>query len=219
MRIAAIGDVHGCLDQLQQLLEHVKKHQPEQYIFIGDYVDRGPQIKEVVQFIIDFQKQNNVITLMGNHEDMLLQGMHDHQTDVSYQGRILPEHLIWFRELPIYHIDDQGRVYVHAGINRGLPMKHQSRSYMLWARDEFYFDNRSDGRFVVHGHTPLMLPFPDLKENRVNLDTGCVFGYVMSAAIFEDDQIQPKYLINNLGKVLDTQYKSFVEQIRAKSQQ
>ncbi len=75
--IIAIGDIHGCLDELKQLLQNCEKVEPpRKYVFIGDYVDRGPDSKGVIDLLIDllidFQRSHDVVCLMGNHEDLML---------------------------------------------------------------------------------------------------------------------------------------------------
>jgi serine/threonine protein phosphatase 1 len=72
-RIIAIGDLHGYYDPLKKLLELIDPGQEDLLVFIGDYIDRGPQSYEVVQALIDLQSSyENIVLLKGNHEDMML---------------------------------------------------------------------------------------------------------------------------------------------------
>ena len=73
-------------------------------------------------------------------------------------------------------IRDERRLYVHAGIVPGVPLNEQPREALLWIRDEFLSSDADHGFLVVHGHTPVESCFPDLRRNRLNLDTGACFG-------------------------------------------
>jgi serine/threonine protein phosphatase 1 len=111
----------------------------------------------------------------------------------------------WFRDLKLVHSDGL-RTFAHAGIQRGLSPSSplQSREYILWARDEFLYDMRKKGGFVVHGHTPQMNEWPDLRSNRLNLDTGAVFGSVLCGAVFDNTAgIYPTHFINQFGKIIE----------------
>lgn len=215
----AIGDVHGELDKLKALLQACKEHLARadvQYIFLGDYIDRGPDSKGV----IDLVREMNAITLVGNHETMLLEAIDggnllQYQWDHSY-GKIttysfgvetclgIPvEYTTWMRSLPYFH-NDSLRTFVHAGIQRWRPILEstQSKDYMTWARDEFMNDPSLEGGFVVHGHTPRPGCPPDLRENRLNLDTGACFGGLLSAAVFDGKKPGPTHFIQHTGQLV-----------------
>jgi len=213
-----VGDIHGCYKELMQLFEHIYKNIPEEpveYVFIGDYIDRGPDSKKVVQFLIDLQRvpmtDSKIICLMGNHEDMML---YEHsmwmanggrQTQQSYGDDELTkfQHSEWCAKLPLYHVDTRGRVFVHAGIKRSISnMDNQRYNYMLWTREQFFSDMFPDGRYVVHGHTPLSKAYrlPHVLDNRINLDTACVYEGTLSAAFFNKEQTKPYLLVNHLGE-------------------
>ena len=99
----AIGDVHGCLDQLQRLIERCLDHgggRPSRFVFIGDYIDRGPDSRGVIDFLIAWQSERpEVICLRGNHEAIMLEAVR------TGDGRL------WYANggaatLDSYHIDD-----------------------------------------------------------------------------------------------------------------
>lgn len=224
MLTVAIGDIHGCLKELEQLVERVQKNfsDPIQWITIGDYVDRGPDSKGV----IDFVRNLKAIALKGNHEDMLVKAYRGapyqrYEWDQSYGRLTTPsfgvtklediplEYILWMERLPYFHIEypagDMQRVFVHAGIQRRYPvtMQSQNRDYMIWARDEFLLDERMDGGYVVHGHTPVchLVGVTNRCSNRVNLDLGCCFGGLLTAAVFQCNRAQPVYTVSHTGKV------------------
>lgn len=202
----AIGDIHGCLRHLEQLVtlcEDDAAEQPMQLVFLGDYIDRGPDSHGVVEYLIELQAfmPDRVICLMGNHEDMLLkafedEGREDHwlrnggtQTLYSYQvpsAVDLPRrHVEWFRSLPTSH-DDGMRFFVHAGVHPERPLDQQDEQDLLWIREPFLSSQKDFGRLVVHGHTPLASGIPDQRPNRLNIDTGAVFGRALTAAVFTE---------------------------------
>lgn len=231
----AIGDVHGCLDELKALVEHFNKSFDDtvekRIVFIGDYIDRGADSKGVIDYIQELEKLMSVIALMGNHEQMIVDAYfgdnHDeYEWTASYDhtlksfgvesvSEIPKAYIQWMADRP-YFRNDGLRTYVHAGIQRSLrlSMETQNPSYMIWARDEFMYDMRKDGGFVVHGHTPQFDPWPDFRGNRLNLDTAAVFGNVLTGAVFDDVNAYPTHFINHQGKVIDAVFKPNATEIR-----
>lgn len=67
----AIGDIHGCPRSLEALLDKLSEYNDRQFIFIGDYIDRGPDSRGVIDLLLDFRKEQDCIFLRGNHEQML----------------------------------------------------------------------------------------------------------------------------------------------------
>jgi len=100
------------------------------------------------------------------------------------------DHLTWIRNLPT-HYDDGQRFFVHAGIRPGIPLDQQTREDMLWIREPFLSADADHGRLIVHGHTPQRNGKPDIHPNRVNIDTGAVFGRKLTAAVFTDSERMP----------------------------
>ena len=89
------------------------------------------------------------------------------------------------------HHDDGRRFFVHAGIDPARPLDRQNRHDLLWMREPFLSDPRDYGRFIVHGHTPIKGGQPDLRVNRVNIDTAAVLGGPLTAAVFDEVQTAP----------------------------
>jgi serine/threonine protein phosphatase 1 len=207
----AIGDIHGCLDKLRSLLLRCEKHaagRPPAFVFVGDYIDRGPQSCAVIDCLIDLKARHGerVVTLKGNHEAMALAAF-DGSGPVRLwlaQGGLatlksygiagsheLPRaHVDWLRALPLRY-DDGRRLFVHAGVNPDMPLEAQDDFDLLWIREPFLSHRGDYGRMIVHGHTPLADGVPDLHGNRLNLDTGAVFGGPLTAAVFDDAQTAP----------------------------
>jgi serine/threonine protein phosphatase 1 len=208
----AVGDVHGCLDKLERVLRACAAHaagRPARYVFLGDYIDRGPASREVVELLIRRQaaEPGRVVCLKGNHEDLAI-AAHDDAAAMpawlinsaaatmrSYResgGRICAPHLAWLRALPLCH-DDGRRFFVHAGVDPTLPLDRQTPEAMLWIREPFFAlsEELDCGRLVVHGHTPRRDGLPELRRHRLNVDTGAVMGGPLTAAVFEDGRTEP----------------------------
>jgi serine/threonine protein phosphatase 1 len=99
-------------------------------------------------------------------------------------------HLDWMRSLRLSY-DDGRRLFVHAGVDPAKPLDAQDEQDLLWIREPFLSNRRAYGRLIVHGHTPLETATPDLRVNRLNLDTAAVYGGALTAAVFDDKQIAP----------------------------
>ena len=180
----AIGDIHGCYKTLVKLIEENLKVQKEDEIyFVGDYIDRGPGSRQVVDYLMQRIEQGYPFYLVrGNHEEMLIDAWVHQTTDhfmlwmlngaeetllsynIDYQRHVdetclneFPEeHLDFFRKLP-YYIELEDYIIVHAGINfrAGEPFK-DTRS-MVWCRDCKNDLKQSGNRTLVAGHTPTPL--------------------------------------------------------------
>ena len=193
-RIFAIGDIHGCLDKLISLMDIIDiDPQRDTLVFIGDYIDRGPQSKEVVDYLIGLvDRQDRVILLKGNHEQMFelyLSGADrltflangGHATLKSYgmdihsaeNNRIPNEHIGFFDKLRLCHETDQ-YIFVHAGLKSNIPLEDQDQWDMLWIRDEFIYSDFDFGKRVIFGHTPFRQPL--VLDNKIGIDTGAVYG-------------------------------------------
>jgi serine/threonine protein phosphatase 1 len=217
--IVAIGDTHGELAKLTALMGHVREFLgPEAartalFVFLGDYVDRGPDSKGVIDYV---RALPNYVALVGNHETMLVDAYisgddadwmaeYGAVTCASFGVKHLKEipqsYVAWMCTLPYYHQDGR-RTFVHAGIDRRIgDMTLQLEKTMVWIRERFLLDRTRRGGFVVHGHTPVDGSLPELSSNRLNLDTGAVYGGYLSAAIFDDRDEKPTHYITHTGVV------------------
>jgi serine/threonine protein phosphatase 1 len=113
---------------------------------------------------------------------------------LSVAAEIPEEHVNWLRGLPLF-FDDGQRFFVHAGVNPDRPLDQQDELDLLWIRTPFLTSEKNYGRLIVHGHSPLKSGLPDIRANRLNIDTGAVLGGRLTAAVFERDDIGPKRFI------------------------
>jgi len=208
----AIGDIHGCLGKLERLIAACEAHadgRPARWVFLGDYVDRGPDSRGVIELLMRRQQEQpgGVVCLRGNHEQMAIMAHADARamplwlansgatTQRNYPetgGRIADGHLAWLAALPFCH-DDGLRFFVHAGVDLTRPLDRQAADDLLWMREPFLTDcDKVDlGRFFVHGHTPVMGGKPELRRRRVDLDTAAVIGGPLTAGVFDDTRPEP----------------------------
>ena len=218
----AIGDVHGCLDELTSLVaacESASAGRPARFVLIGDYVDRGPNSSRVLDLLIERQRRekNRLVCLRGNHDDMLMRAAREGRTDsdlmnwwanggeqtldsygVNDPCELPAHHLAWIESLPLTLVDHH-RLFVHAGVRPGVSIQHQAEKDLLWIREPFLSSDADHGRFVVHGHTPTGSTLPELRPNRLNLDTGACFGGTLTAALFTGAERLPILFINSDG--------------------
>jgi len=203
-KIFAIGDIHGCHEQLRALMDRIPvEFCRDTIVFIGDYIDRGPDSIAVVDYLLDLKKRvPNIVLLKGNHEDMLekyLDGT-DRYTYLLNGGQrtldsylrlpgcsdrypIPPEHLQFFKSLPLYYETDD-YIFVHAGLRPGVPLEAQQTEDMLWIRDKFIYSPYDFGKRVVFGHTPLSKPL--VEPNKIGIDTGAVYGNLLTCVRLPD---------------------------------
>lgn len=226
----AIGDVHGQIRKLELLLDLCERRcagQEMRLVFIGDYIDRGPDSRAVVELLMDLQrrKPGHIVCLRGNHEAVVLAAAQDRlhtlpgnvdmelwlgpsgggrQTLASYgvrhASKLPSEHLEWMASLPLSH-DDGQRFFAHAGVHPERLLAEQEEDDLLWIREPFLSHEGSFGRLVVHGHTPVSARIPDLRSNRLNIDTGAGYGGPVTAAIFDDRDRDPLAFLTDRGEV------------------
>jgi serine/threonine protein phosphatase 1 len=215
--IYAIGDVHGAYGLLRSAFEKIRLHaagRASRIVMLGDYIDRGPRVRDTIELVIEAQKRARVVCLKGNHEEMLNRCdanrlRRDFKFWMTHGGRatlssygsdsdrngdidLIPEtHRAWLRSRPALY-ETQFHVFVHAGIIPDVSLADQADVDHLWIRDRFLKAEPHEfveQRHIVHGHTTRWAgkpepAIPEFLSHRTNLDTGAWETGVLSVGVF-----------------------------------
>jgi serine/threonine protein phosphatase 1 len=223
--VYAIGDVHGRADLLDALHGAIVADAATRaatrrvLVWLGDYVDRGPDSRGVIDRLLAPPTGFETVALLGNHEQFMLDFLEDPsmgphwmmnggaETLTSYGIALMDG--CYFRAdrwealsralrdaLPVPHrrLLDRLRpshregdyLFVHAGIRPGTPLDEQALDDLLWIRGEFLFSEADHGAIVVHGHT--ISDEPQIRPNRIGIDTGSFFSDHLTALALEGDR-------------------------------
>ena len=192
----AISDIHGCAKTFRHLVTEVLQLKPTDELFLlGDYIDRGPDSKGVIDFILELKRHGfKARTLSGNHEAMMLDALEDTESLAHWNmngGRqtltsfgvtairdVPPSYWLFLQHLE-YFIELDDYLLVHAGFNFRAENPLTDFDSMLWIRN-FQVDQEFLGqRKIVHGHTPTPVhKISQTIENKaqvINIDAGCVY--------------------------------------------
>ncbi|MCB0457727.1 MAG: metallophosphoesterase family protein [Flavobacteriaceae bacterium] len=150
MRTLVVGDIHGGLKALKQLLEKVHPSVTDQFIFLGDYVDGWSESAQTVSFLIEFSKKYPSIFLRGNHDELTYNylkhgddnplwlnhgGSATKKSYERFSSSVIEVHFQFFQKLKNYHIDSQNRLFVHAGFtNLNGPQHEYYPNLVYWDR-------------------------------------------------------------------------------------
>jgi serine/threonine protein phosphatase 1 len=206
----AIADLHGRFDLLEKSFSAIAKHcakRPFTIVTMGDYVDRGPQSRQIIEHLMAAQAAGApIICLKGNHEDMMVETLtkplhpswwvgngggatlvsYGHPPRGDYDPGVVPAtHINWLDALPLMHVD-QHRVFVHAGVDRFKALDQQEKRVLTWK----IYDGRDEGghdkRYVVHGHHQFA-EGPICLSGRTDLDTFAWYTGRLVVGVFNDE--------------------------------
>lgn len=194
-RTVIVGDIHGCFDELVELLAKVALRPDDLLVSVGDLVDRGPAPGEVVGL---FRERPNSAVVMGNHERKHVRGIFSYAQEITrlQLGDRYAETVDWMRTLPYYFEDEHVRV-VHAAALSGIPLADQREDILsgttrgereltkLFPHDHWH-DHYTDAKPVVFGHH-VTGPEPLIRDARIfGLDTGACHGWRLTALCVPD---------------------------------
>lgn len=192
MRVLAIGDIHGCLGPLDDLLAWVKPEPDDVLITLGDYVDRGPDTRGVLDRLIQLKRTRPVICLRGNHEIMMLAALHGSNSDrkmwLSVGGvqalgsygssmgksgvleNVPLEHWHFLENELVDYYESEMFIFVHAGVYTDTPLNEQPDNMLFW---EFLPDamRHYSKKTVICGHTSQKTGEPKVVPGAVCIDT------------------------------------------------
>lgn len=227
MRRFVIGDIHGCAKALDTLIESIHPASSDEIVFLGDYIDRGPNSRDVVKQVIELGKSCRTVTLRGNHEIMMLgvalYGLDDkgwlanggNATLSSYGGKLskVPDlHIEFFRGLRPYYETDKS-IFVHAGYHPEIEMRHQDETTLYWTHlaDPLPAPHIS-GKRVFVGHTPQPDGIVLSTQHLVAVDTYCFGGGFLTA--YDVDSCET-IQVNRHGHVRKAPLRKLVEGLQA----
>lgn len=203
-KIFAIGDIHGCYGKLTELLNRLPyRAGRDRLVFLGDYLNRGGESAKVLDLLCDLQANDpGVVALIGNHEYLLLEYQRSGDTALlpylramgleatlsSYQARgdsslqlndfLPPAHRTFLQHLLPYW-ETEGYIFVHAGLEAGIPLAEQDLASLCEVRDIFLDSDHDFGKKVIFGHTPFEMPL--VTSGKIGIDTGAVYGNLLTA--------------------------------------
>ncbi len=198
--IYAIGDIHGEYNKLIDILAQAKAHHERRWadrdawlVTLGDYVDRGPRSKDVVELLMSEAEPlamfKTRVHLRGNHEQMMVEAIEGVHRDVNYwsynggdatlasygattsnTSAVPTEHIEWLAARPLA-FEAGDFFFAHGGIAPGRPLEKQRETDMLWIREAFTESRVMHPKRIVHGHT-WDADEPVIRPNRIGIDTG-----------------------------------------------
>jgi len=225
VRIYAIGDIHGRADLLDVVLARIDadlaQGPPARNIevFLGDYVDRGPDSRRVIDRLVARNQTHRAVFLKGNHETFVTEFVRTPTILSDWQNLGGLETLMSYGIMPSINADGAAQeklsaafkqvlpeshrqfladlrssftcgdfFFVHAGIRPGIALENQNEEDLLWIRQEFLLCEDDFSKIIVHGHTPVSQP--EIRPNRINIDTGAYATGRLTCLVLEDDKIR-----------------------------
>ena len=192
MSLIAIGDIHGCAKTLEVLLDRLQPAPEDHLVFIGDYIDRGPDSKAVIDRLLTLRNECQCTFLRGNHEAFMLDYLDNgtfnlwsanggvstvrSYTNGQAEVNIPDQHETFVRETELY-LETDDFFFVHAGLKPDRSIEENKENYgedvFLWERSHIKASDLAWEKAVVCGHTPQ--PNPINRDKLIAIDTGCVY--------------------------------------------
>ncbi|MEV0395944.1 metallophosphoesterase family protein [Polymorphospora rubra] len=205
-RTVIVGDIHGCFEELCELLDRVELRPDDLLVSVGDLVDRGPAPGAVVDL---FRQRPNSVVVMGNHERKHVRGIFSYAQEITrlQLGDRYAETVDWMRTLP-YHFENESVRVVHAAMLSGIPLAEQKEEILCGSTsgerelaglfpDGHWHDHYTDATPVVFGHH-VTGPEPLVRDGRIfGLDTGACHGWNLTALCV------PGFTIHSVGARAD----------------
>jgi serine/threonine protein phosphatase 1 len=199
MNTFVIGDIHGCCKELKVLISRIGiEWGVDRLVLLGDYIDRGNEEHEVLrllQYLVNEYGSDKIVPLKGNHEQMLLDSVDNRYVSSC---RFSDKEINFLKERPAF-FEDETWFYVHGGIDPLKDFAEQKEEEMLWIREPFYNFPGQFQKKIAFGHTPTRCihgqDVPVVRNDRIALDTGCVFGGKLSAMKLVEGEIAAIYSV------------------------
>lgn len=203
LRLIAVGDIHGEVTLIANLLQNLHLTHEDRLIFLGDYVDRGENSPATIEYLRLLATQQHCIFLRGNHEDMMLdhvmqtkryphglwQQNGGNGTLLQYRNGVPIDHIgFLISTIPLYQYGNM--LFVHAGLNPEKTIAEQSINDLMWIREPWLGRGtvKDFTGIIFHGHTPTDDGKPNMLNQRVCLDTMAFKSGILTAAILQEGQ-------------------------------
>ncbi len=185
MRYIAITDIHGELNKLNSVLSKIETREDDTFVFMGDYIDRGPESKGVIDRVIELGQTHKCVYLMGSHEyaylharkkdsyyDYLFWNYGGPATVKSYGSfdNIYKTHGNFLDNLKFYYLTAK-YLFVHAGINPRYSLEEQEETDLVYIRSAFYNHPHNLPQKIIFGHTEF--DEPQVQKDKICIDLGC----------------------------------------------
>ena len=217
----AIADIHGCSKTFKKLvLDVINLSKQDQLFLLGDYVNKGPDSKGVIDFIFELQNQGyNVQCLRGNHEQYLLDGLEYSWEEIAFLSRgglktldsfkaktvrdIPSIYIDFIRALP-YYIEFNNYLLIHAGLNFDLEDPFKDDYSMLNIRKMDVDLAKTGNKQIIHGHVPTAYQdienALDFEKDHLSIDAGCVYHHIhaLNHLVALDIQTRKLYIQKNI---------------------
>jgi len=197
-RTIIFGDIHGCYEEWQDLIDKIKPAMTDRLVAVGDLICKGPSSTKTLDMAV---KMKNLTCLMGNHEYHFLCAWKENRLNEltkDYQLKTLQEmskkidFYMKFIETWPYYLELPECIVIHAGLRPGIPLEQQKYHDLVFLRtiesnNDPWYEHYHGKKLVVHGHWAregLVI-----RDNVISLDTGCVYGKELTAVILPSRQI------------------------------
>ncbi len=213
----AIGDIHGQLEMLRELHRKILRYHRRYYggwrgslVYIGDYIDRGPSSRGVIDCVREGLPGFSSVFLRGNHEVMMMrclevdareawlqwvtnggeETLNSFDYPIGQKGIdrdflrqcVGDDRIDWLSSTRLTYVHAD-YLFVHAGVRPGVKLDKQREQDLLWIREPFLKSKKDFGHLVVHGHTPV--DEPEVLPNRIDIDTGAGFDRKLTALVID----------------------------------
>lgn len=205
-KIYCISDIHGCYEKLENLLNKISLQEEDEFVFLGDYIDRGPESKKVLDLLLSIKSKFKSTFLLGNHEQMFLDFLKRPKMDdlflynggyktlenfekINENGEgiwdVGDKYIDFLTSMKLWY-ETEDYFFVHAGVpDIDLEeITEKNKETLLWVRDSFLESEYMWGKTIIHGHTPIKEI--DIYGEKINIDTGCVYGGELSCLILPE---------------------------------
>ncbi|MEL6107512.1 MAG: metallophosphoesterase family protein [Planctomycetota bacterium] len=197
-RLIAIGDIHGCRDALDALIEAISPQPEDVVVTLGDYIDRGPDSRGVVESLIELGRRTQLVSVLGNHEEMMLEVLRNgaaHHAWLRYGGVdtldsydfdgdlnfLPPEHDAFFAALGDYYVSGD-YFFTHAAYDPDQPLDQQEVEMLRWySLTQGIPAPHGSGKTAVVGHTANRDGEVMVTDHLICLDTYCYGGGWLTA--------------------------------------